>query len=49
MNKRFIEFEALRLGCETYANDLNPVAVFIQIRQKSTSSRVLKVMAVLIK
>jgi len=25
-----IPLEALRLGCETYANDLNPVAVFIE-------------------
>jgi len=25
-----ITLEALRLGCETYANDLNPVAVFIE-------------------
>ena len=25
-----IPLEALRLGCETYANDYNPVAVFIE-------------------
>ena len=25
-----IPLEALRLGCETYSNDLNPVAVLIQ-------------------
>ena len=25
-----IPFEALRLGCTTYANDINPVAVFVQ-------------------
>jgi adenine-specific DNA methylase len=35
MTKRLIEewlpiFEALRLGCATFANDINPVAVLVQ-------------------